>query len=85
MVVSDVKSKKTAFLLAFFLGGLGSHKFYLGHTGLGIVYLLVSVLTLTIGYWLVIGPLTLIESILIITKSDDEFQRVYVHGRKAMF
>lgn len=34
------KNKWIAVLLAFFLGGLGIHKFYLGKTGWGIVYLL---------------------------------------------
>ncbi len=29
-----------AMLLAFFFGGIGAHKFYLGQTGLGIAYLL---------------------------------------------
>ena len=34
------KNPTTAVLLALFLGGVGAHKFYLGQTGLGIVYLL---------------------------------------------
>jgi TM2 domain-containing membrane protein YozV len=34
-----MKSKTTAGLLAIFLGGLGFHKFYLGQTGRGILYL----------------------------------------------
>ena len=33
------KKQSTAFLLAFFLGGLGGHRFYLGNIGLGILYL----------------------------------------------
>ena len=35
-----MKSKMTAAILAFFLGGIGAHKFYLGQTGQGILYLL---------------------------------------------
>ncbi|MEL7063027.1 MAG: NINE protein [Bacteroidota bacterium] len=35
-----MKSKTTAYLLWFFLGGLGIHKFYLGKAGAGILYLL---------------------------------------------
>lgn len=33
------KSQLVAFLLCFFLGGLGIHRFYLGYTGMGILYL----------------------------------------------
>lgn len=35
-----MKSKLTATILAFFLGGIGIHKFYLGQSGQGILYLL---------------------------------------------
>ena len=34
------KNKWVAFLLCFFLGGLGIHKFYEGRIGMGILYLL---------------------------------------------
>jgi TM2 domain-containing membrane protein YozV len=34
------KSKVTAALLCFFLGGLGIHRFYLGYTTIGIVQIL---------------------------------------------
>ncbi len=37
---SGDKNKLVAALLALFLGGLGIHKFYLGRTGWGIIYLL---------------------------------------------
>lgn len=33
------KNKWVAFLLCFFLGGLGAHKFYEGRVGMGILYL----------------------------------------------
>jgi len=35
-----MKSKITAALLAFFLGGLGIHKFYLGENLAGVIYIL---------------------------------------------
>ena len=34
------KSPTTGLVLAFFLGGIGAHRFYLGETGLGILYAL---------------------------------------------
>jgi TM2 domain-containing membrane protein YozV len=37
---SQRKTPSTAVLLAVLLGGLGAHKFYLGQTGMGIMYLL---------------------------------------------
>ena len=76
------KSKIVAFLLAFLLGGLGAHKFYLGHVGLGILYI---VLTLTLIGILFTGPAALIESIIYVTKSDEDFERIYVQERKAWF
>lgn len=39
---SQRKNPTTAVILALLLGWLGGHKFYLGQTGLGIVYLLFS-------------------------------------------
>ena len=33
------KNKWAAFLLCFFLGGLGAHKFYEGKVGMGILYI----------------------------------------------
>jgi hypothetical protein len=40
MAVVAGKSKTTAYLLWFFLGWCSAHKFYLGKTGIGILYLL---------------------------------------------
>ena len=40
--IVGTKSRIVAALLAFFLGGIGVHKFYLGQTAMGVVYLLFS-------------------------------------------
>ncbi|MFH2103571.1 MAG: TM2 domain-containing protein [Chloroflexota bacterium] len=37
---SAKKNPTTAVLFALFLGGLGIHKFYLGQTGMGVLYLI---------------------------------------------
>jgi TM2 domain-containing membrane protein YozV len=85
------KNKIAAGLLAIFLGGLGIHKFYLGFTGPGLVFLLVN----TIGFavtWvmlllpnIVLGVIALIEGIIYLTKSDEEFEQLYVVQKKQWF
>jgi len=72
------KSKVTAGVLAIILGGVGAHKFYLGHTGLGILFLCF--------FWTAIPALIgLIEGILYLTKSDEEFYEEYVVQKKQFF
>lgn len=88
--ISGSKNKVAAGLLAI-LGGLGIHKFYLGYTGPGLVFLLTN----TIGWiitWLmlglpniVLGIISLIEGIIYLTKSDEEFEQTYVIGQKQWF
>ncbi|MFA5802019.1 MAG: NINE protein [Thermoleophilia bacterium] len=56
-MASSEKSKITALLLCFFLGGLGVHRFYVGKTGTGILMLL------TLGG---LGVWTLIDFVMII-------------------
>jgi TM2 domain-containing membrane protein YozV len=44
-VTGSSKSKVAAGLLGIFVGALGAHRFYTGHTGLGITMLLLTVLS----------------------------------------
>ena len=62
--------KVIADLLAFFLGGLGAHKFYLGDMKMGIIYLLFS----WTGIPSIIG---LIESIQYFLMTDDDFDKKF--------
>ena len=65
-----MKDKLTAGLLAILLGGFGAHKFYLGKTGMGILYLLFSWTTIPS----IIG---LIEGIMYLVADDATFQAKY--------
>lgn len=62
-----LKNKVTAGVLGILLGGLGIHKFYLGSTGMGIVYLLFC----WTGIPSVIG---FIEGIMYLVSDDIAFQ-----------
>lgn len=57
-VTNDSKSTGVAYLLWFFTGGLGGHRFYLGRVGSGIVMLIlfiVTIFTAVIGVGIVTG------------------------------
>jgi TM2 domain-containing membrane protein YozV len=65
-----MKSKVVAGILGILLGGFGIHHFYLGNIGKGIIYLLFC--------WTGIpGIIGLIEGILYLIKTDEEFNRLY--------
>ena len=73
--------KLAAGLLAIILGPLGIHKFLLGYTRQGIIWLFLSL----ISFGAITGLLGLIEGIIYLTKSDEEFYRTYQLGRKPWF
>ncbi|MFC5704099.1 TM2 domain-containing protein [Cohnella faecalis] len=64
------KSKVAAGLLGIFLGGLGIHKFYLGKTWMGILYLVFcwTYIPAIIGF---------IEGIVYLASSDIKFHSKY--------
>ncbi len=72
------EKKIVAGILAILLGGLGIHKFYLGYTKEGIIQLILSFVC--IG-----GVIGIIEGVLYLTKSDEEFVATYITGRKGWF
>jgi len=81
---SRASNKIPAGICGILLGGLGIHKFILGYTGAGIIMLLVTVLTCGVA-GVVIHLIGLIEGIIYLCKSDEEFVRIYVDGRKEWF
>lgn len=69
-VLRGNKSKTTALLLTFFLGGLGIEWFYLGKTGTGIV----ALLTCWTGIPAIIA---IVHFIVLLCTSEQEFNRQY--------
>ncbi len=88
--MEDYTEKKEAFkpenkkvvagVLAIVLGGLGVHKFYLGYTKEGIIQLIISLATCG-----TLGILGIIEGIIYLTKSDEEFYQTYQANKKGWF
>jgi len=80
--------KLIAGILGIVLGSLGVHKFILGYTKEGIIMLAV---TLVLGFFTcgigasLMGLLGLVEGILYLTKSDEEFYNTYQVGQKPWF
>ncbi len=67
---SSGRNRTTAALFALLLGGLGTHKFYLGQPGLGVLYLLFC--------WTFIPAIVAcVEGIVYLTMSDEAFRAKY--------
>jgi TM2 domain-containing membrane protein YozV len=77
-------TKMAAGICGILVGGLGVHKFVYGATTAGVIMLLVSLLSCGIGYP-VMHIIGLVEGIIYLTKSDEEFYQTYVVDKKAWF
>ena len=90
---SNGENKKIlAGLLGIFLGWAGIHKFILGYQKEGITMLVISVIGLAlscigIGFFITwaVGIVGLIEGIIYLTKSDEDFYNTYQVGRRPWF
>ncbi|MDE8348462.1 MAG: NINE protein [Acidocella sp.] len=69
-VAGSSRSRVGAALFAFFLGGFGVHKFYLGQVKWGLAYLLFC-------WTLIPAIVAFIEAILYLTMSDEAFAAKY--------
>jgi len=70
-----MKSKTTTALLAFFFGGIGIHKFYLGETMGGLIYLFFC--------WTFIPlVLSLFDFLSVLLMSDEKFNIRYNYNRR---
>lgn len=84
--------KILAGILAIILGSLGIHKFVLGYQKEGIILLVLTLIGFVlscvgIGVFIVwiTGLIGLIEGIIYLTKSDEEFYNTYQAGKKPWF
>ena len=83
--LTEASNKKLAAgLLAIFLGSFGVHKFVLGYNTAGLIMLLVTVLTCGIAGF-VMGVIGIIEGIIYLTKSPEEFDSIYLQNSKEWF
>jgi TM2 domain-containing membrane protein YozV len=78
---SQENKKVVCGILAILLGSLGVHKFVLGYTNEGIITLVISVVTCGIATSL----LGLIEGIIYLTKTDQEFYNTYQANKRGWF
>ena len=89
---SGENKKLIAGLLGIFVGSLGVHKFILGYNKEGFILLggtiigiLTSCFVIGIFIYLATGIIGLIEGILYLTKSDEDFYQTYQVGKKPWF
>ncbi len=75
-------------VLGILLGGLGIHKFILGYNTAGVIMLVVTLVAapLTCGMgWAVMGVIGIVEGIIYLTKSDQEFYNTYIAQKREWF
>lgn len=80
----DASKKIAAGVCGILLGYLGIHKFVLGYKAEGLIMLLVTIFTCGFA-GIVFGIIGLIEGILYLTKSDEEFVDKYVVNKRGWF
>jgi TM2 domain-containing membrane protein YozV len=78
--IPGADKKIVAGVCGILLGGLGVHRFILGDTTGGIIRIVISVVTCGAG-----GIIGLIEGIIYLVKSDEDFVEEYINQKKAWF
>ena len=86
---SEISNKKTAAgLLGIFFGAFGVHKFVLGYNNAGIIMLAIGLAggVITCGAATgVMSVIGMIEGIIYLTKSNEEFREMYIDQQKEWF
>ena len=78
--IPGADKKVLAGILGIVLGGFGVHRFVLGDTKGGVIRIVISLVTCGMG-----GIIGLVEGIIYLTKSDEEFVQTYIQGKKEWF
>jgi TM2 domain-containing membrane protein YozV len=81
---SGADKKVVAGICGILLGAFGIHKFILGYTTEGIIMLVGTLLTCGVA-GAVFGIIGLVEGIIYLTKSDEEFVATYINDQKTWF
>ena len=85
LTLTEVSNRKLAAgLLGIFLGSFGVHKFVLGYTKQGLILLAITLLSCGIAGF-VTGVIGLVEGIIYLTKTPEEFKEQYLVGRRLWF
>lgn len=74
------EKKLAAGLLGIFLGTFGANKFYLGYINEGIIQIVLNIVTCGIA-----ATIPLIEGIIYLTMSDEQFDYTYIQNKKTWF
>ena len=82
--VEGAEKKIVAGICGILLGALGVHKFILGYTLEGVIMLVATVISCGILAFLT-GLIGLIEGIIYLTKTDEDFVRTYVDQKRGWF
>ena len=82
--IPGADKKIAAGVCGILLGAFGVHKFILGYQTAGIIMLLVTVLTCGFA-GAIMGIIGIVEGIIYLTKSDEEFVATYINGKKEWF
>lgn len=91
--LQEANSKKVlAGILGIIFGSLGVHKFVLGYNNEGIILLIATIIgyataCFIIGYFILLatGVIGLVEGIIYLTKTDDDFYNTYMKNKKVWF
>lgn len=74
------EKKIAAGLLGIFLGTFGANKFFLGYINEGIIQIVLNIVTCGVA-----TVVPLIEGIIYLTMSDQQFDDTYIKNKKAWF